>query len=499
MPKLISDTQSAFVQGRQILDGVLIANEVIDEAKRLKREAIFLKVDFDKAYDSVDWDFLDFVLGKMGFPMRWRNWIRVCISTSWVSVLIDGSPTDEFKMERGLRQGDPLSPFLFILVAEGFNVLMSKAVEVGNFVGYKVGDEEEQSISHLQFADDTLIIGLKVNYNKSELIGVNVQSSWLCDAANTLNCKVGTFPTKYLGLPIGCDPRKIRTWEPVINSLRKKLSSWKCRSLSMGRRLVLLKSVLSALPIYFLSFCKVPPGIISSIESLFKKILWGGVKRQKRSIGLNGKVCKPKQEGGLGIKDLKLFNIALLGKWWWRLKNENDVLWHRVLVCRYGKSLDKVNSKSSIWWRDLNLVKKSPVQGGMDWFEENLVKVVGNGRNTLFWRDPWVGGESLYKIFDRLYDISIDKDSLVFDMLVETEGVRRINWRWRRNLFQWENELVEVCNSLVLGVERKEDEPDSWQWGGDSYTVLESGWISYLCFYQGQFWDADKFTKELAV
>ncbi|MCI32279.1 RNA-directed DNA polymerase (Reverse transcriptase), partial [Trifolium medium] len=104
MHRLISETQSAFVRGRQILDGVLIANEVIDEAKRLKKKVLLFKVDFEKAYDSVDWDFLDFVMGKMHFPTKWRNWIRECISTSWVSVLINGSPSKEFKMERGLRQ-----------------------------------------------------------------------------------------------------------------------------------------------------------------------------------------------------------------------------------------------------------------------------------------------------------------------------------------------------------------------------------------------------------
>ncbi|MCI00018.1 LINE-1 reverse transcriptase like, partial [Trifolium medium] len=262
LPKLIDETQSAFVQGRQILDGVLIANEVIDEAKRKKRDVLLFKVDFEKAYDSVDWDFLDFVMEKMHFPEKWRRWISECIRTPSISVLINGCPSKEFKMERGLRQGDPLSPFLFLLVAEGFNVLMRKAVAVGNFLGYKAGCDEGLTLSHLQFADDTLIIGkkswsnifamkailqlfeltsgLKVNFHKSELMGINVQPQWLKDAAETLNCKVGSFPTKYLGLPIGGDPRKNRTWEPVINSLRKKLSSWKCRSLSMGGRLVLL-------------------------------------------------------------------------------------------------------------------------------------------------------------------------------------------------------------------------------------------------------------------
>ncbi|MCH92362.1 LINE-1 reverse transcriptase like, partial [Trifolium medium] len=122
---------------------------------------ILSKVDFEKAYDSIDWDFLEFVMRKMNFPLKWRLWIRECISSAMISVLINGSPSKEFNMERGLRQADPLSPFLFLMVAEGFNVLMSKAVEDREFVGYGIGGDEALYISHLQFADDTIIIGRK--------------------------------------------------------------------------------------------------------------------------------------------------------------------------------------------------------------------------------------------------------------------------------------------------------------------------------------------------
>ncbi|XP_045802189.1 uncharacterized protein LOC123895742 [Trifolium pratense] len=125
----------------------MIANEVIDEARRLK--------------SSVDWGFLDFVTKKMNFPSKWREWIRECVSSAMVSVLINGSPPIEFTMERALRQGDPLSPFLFLLVAEGLNVLISKAVFDKSFLGYGVGRAENVTLSHLQFADDTLIIGRK--------------------------------------------------------------------------------------------------------------------------------------------------------------------------------------------------------------------------------------------------------------------------------------------------------------------------------------------------
>lgn len=144
--RLISDCQSAFIKGRQILDGVLIANEVLDDVKRRKKEAVLFKVDFEKAYDSVSWEFLDFMMRQMSFNEIWRRWIRECLSTSSVSILVNGSPMREFKVGRGLCQGDLLSPFLFHIVAEGLNVMFREVVQQGLYKGYQVG---ELSISHL--------------------------------------------------------------------------------------------------------------------------------------------------------------------------------------------------------------------------------------------------------------------------------------------------------------------------------------------------------------
>lgn len=108
---LISDSQTTFVKGRQIMDGVLIANELLDDAKGRKKEAVFFIVDFEKMYDSVSWEFLDFMMRQMGFSDTWRKWVKECLSMPTVSVLVNGSPTDEFKVGRGLCQGDPLPPF----------------------------------------------------------------------------------------------------------------------------------------------------------------------------------------------------------------------------------------------------------------------------------------------------------------------------------------------------------------------------------------------------
>ncbi|GAU50699.1 hypothetical protein TSUD_367350 [Trifolium subterraneum] len=158
---VISESQTAFVKDRQILDGILIANEAVDEARKYKKERMLFKVDFEKAYDSVDWGYLDDVMGSMYFLTLWRKWIKECVCTAIASVLVNGSPTEEFPLVRGLRQGDPLSPFLFLLAAEGLNVLMEAAVERNLFTGYSIGERDLVSISHLQFADDALLMGAK--------------------------------------------------------------------------------------------------------------------------------------------------------------------------------------------------------------------------------------------------------------------------------------------------------------------------------------------------
>ena len=294
---VISETQSAFVKNRQIMDGILIANEVVDEARKSNKELMLFKVDFKKAYDSVDWRYLDDVMCKMAFPILWRKWIKECVTTTTASVLVNGSPTDEFSLQRGLRQEDPLSPFLFLLAAKGLIVMMKSVVSNNIFTGFGVGVTNSVKISHLQFADDTLLIGekswanvralravlslfasmsgLKVNYHKSSLVGVNIPESWLMEAASILNCMIGKVPFVYLGLPIGGDPRRLNFWEPVVDTIKSRLSGWKSCFLSFGGRLVLLKSVLTSLPVYDLSFFKAPSGILSSIESFLKKNIGG--------------------------------------------------------------------------------------------------------------------------------------------------------------------------------------------------------------------------------
>lgn len=138
---LIPKTQSAFLKGRQLVEGVVVVNEVIDYAKKMGKECLILKVDFEKAYDSVDWNFLDYMLGRFGFCQKWRSWMKACVGAGSLSVLVNGCPTEEISIKRGLKQGDPLAPLLFLLVAEGLGGLMRQAVGCSRFQPFLVGGE----------------------------------------------------------------------------------------------------------------------------------------------------------------------------------------------------------------------------------------------------------------------------------------------------------------------------------------------------------------------
>ncbi|CAL5439736.1 unnamed protein product [Camellia sinensis] len=186
--------------------------------------------------------------------------MRECVSTARISALINGSPTKEFSPQKGLRQGDPLSPLLFNLVVEALNILFQRAMELNLLKGVSIGFNQVR-LSHLQFADDSLLFceaelsevlalkrllrcfemasGLKINYHKSVVCGVGVSISELAVFASLLNCKTQTLPLKYLGLPLGANPRRKKTWQPVINKFKLRLAGWKRRLLSFAGRLIL--------------------------------------------------------------------------------------------------------------------------------------------------------------------------------------------------------------------------------------------------------------------
>ena len=209
---LIDESQSAFMMNRQILDGVLIANESLRWLKKKKIFGTLKKIDFQKAYNSVNWSFLELVMEKLGFCRTWIRWIMNCVTSTSMSILLNGSPLKPFKMEKGLRQGGSLSPYLFILVSEALVCLMKKAEDMNLIEAVHIG-KEKVSLKHLQFADHTLIFapkesmcitnyfrildvfalmsGLSLNYSKSCFISWHSNDhEWLGPSLEVLDSSI---------------------------------------------------------------------------------------------------------------------------------------------------------------------------------------------------------------------------------------------------------------------------------------------------------------------
>jgi len=323
---LIDERQTTFIEGQHLLPSTLIANEVIHEAKSRNRPSLVFKADFEKAYDSVSWDFLPYMWRRMVFCEKWISWIEGCLKSASISILINDSPSSEFIPQRGLRQGDPVAPLLFNVVAEGLNGLMREAMKKNLFQGFLVvRDEVEVSILH--YANDTLffgktsmenvkaikvilrsvelVSGLKINFSKSNFETIGMLENWKVDAARYLNCRLLTIPFLYLGLSIGTNPRRFDTWDPIVKKCERKLAKWKQKLLSFGGSVTLIKSFLNSIPIYFLSFFKAPNKVLDKLVWIQRRFLWGGGVEEKKIAWVKWEsVCLP--------KDLRKFNMHSL-------------------------------------------------------------------------------------------------------------------------------------------------------------------------------------------
>ncbi|GJX62582.1 RNA-directed DNA polymerase, eukaryota [Tanacetum coccineum] len=329
------------------------------------------------AMTSVRWDHLDDILDKIGFGLKWRGWIRGCLTSSKASVLVNGSPTDEFLFHRGLRQGDPLSPFLFILVMESLHVSFQKIIDRGLFSPILIGKDNPIPISHLFYADDAMFIGkwsysnvnslmmmlqwfflasgLKVNVHKSCIYGVGVPLADIKELADTYGCLANNLPLTYLGVKVGANMNRIDSWKDVVQKVKNKLSSWKAKTLSVGGRFTLIKSVLGAVPTYYMALFKTPEGVLSYLERLRHSFFLGAdIDDRKISWISWNQVMAHKKNGGLGVNSLYALNHALLFKWLWRFLSSRSGLWYNVIQAIHGTngSLDnsfRSSSHGSAW------------------------------------------------------------------------------------------------------------------------------------------------------
>jgi hypothetical protein len=339
----------------------------------------------------------------------------------------------------------------------------------------------EDGLSILQYADDTVIFmdhdfekatnmklilcvfeqlsGLKINFHKSELFCFGEAKQCEQQYAQLFGCSIGTYPFRYLGIPMHTRKLSNKDWQSVEERFEKKLSSWKGKLLSVGGRLVLINSVLSSLPMFMMSFFEVPKGVLQRIEFFRSRFFWQNDQHKKKYRLVKWSVvCQPKEQGGLGVTNLEIQNRCLLSKWLVKLCNE-DGLWQQVIRNKYlrNKTIGEVQKRAtdSHFWKGLLNVKQQVLQLGK--FK------VQNGKQTRFWEDIWIGNSSLRTKFPRLFNIVHRKQDTMSKVLSSIP----LNVSFRRalvgnNLRDW-NRIVATVVNIQL-----QDERDVFVWSLNS-------------------------------
>ena len=236
------------------------------------------------------------VMQNMGFGAKWMGWMWRCITTTKFSVLVNGLLAGFFSSSKGLHQGDPLSPYLFVMGMEVLSVLIRRAVDGGFLSGCRIWGRgmTKMNISHLFFADNTVVLceakkehltylswtlfwfeaasGLRINLAKSEIIPIG-EVEEVEEMAMELGCRVGSLPSSYLGLPLGAHHKALSMWDRVEERMRRRLALWKRQYISKGGRIALIKSMLASMPLYQLSFFRMPKIVARRLEKLQRDFL----------------------------------------------------------------------------------------------------------------------------------------------------------------------------------------------------------------------------------
>jgi hypothetical protein len=400
----------------------------------------------------------------------------MCVTSAHFSVLINGIPTGQITPSRGIRQGDPISPYLFLICAEALSTLLTRADRNGPLRGVPTSKRGPR-LNHLFFADDSLLFcradsahwnrlttilrvyerasGQKLNTSKTAIFfnrntPIAEREAILAIAGVPMSQRFET----YLGLPALVGRSRTKEFKAIIDRVEKRLKDWKIKFLSQAGKEILLKAVVQAIPTYSMNVFLLPKALCSSINSLMQRFWWGHMNKESRIHWMSwGRMGITKEKGGLGFREFSSFNKAMLAKQYWRLWKYPDSLVSRILKAKYFPNCDvleaTLRAKPSYAWRS--------IFSSQNILKEGLYWRIGNGEKTYIWGEKWVPLSSSYSIQSppkhgyegaRVSDL-IDKDLGWWDMDV------------LGNLFR--EEEVRAIKSIPLS---RTNQPDMMIWRG---------------------------------
>ncbi|WCJ36333.1 Polynucleotidyl transferase ribonuclease H-like superfamily protein [Euphorbia peplus] len=485
---VISPAQSSFVPGRHITDDIILVQEVVNSMRhRTSRPGdMILKLDLEKAYDRISWQFLRDTLVLLGLSSHWVNLIMNCVASSDMSVLWNGCKLKGFTPTRGLRQGDPLSPYLFVLCIERLGHMIEDAVLCANWKPIEVS-RGGMSISHVFFADDIILMaeasipqavvinnimqhfcdvsGQRMNASKSKVYFSphisDVSSRGICDI---LGIERTMDLGMYLGMPIIHERVKCETFSYVVDKVSMRMSGWKAKCLSFAGRLTLIKSVTSAIPSYSMQTNLFPVSVCDKLDACNRNFLWGSGPGARKIHLVNWTtVCRPKSAGGLGVRCARAVNLAFLAKLSWKILNKDESLWVKAVSLKYcrnreGLQMFRIKPNQSSVWRG--------IVAGSAILKLGVGRICRDGATTNFWSDKWCGFRPLNQVcFSPIPSNWVHLR--VCDFWIEGRG-----WNWEGLNSLLPTAVLFEMASLVLFP--SSGEGDVWHWPAaksGSYTV----------------------------
>uniref|UniRef100_A0A453BYJ9 Reverse transcriptase domain-containing protein n=1 Tax=Aegilops tauschii subsp. strangulata TaxID=200361 RepID=A0A453BYJ9_AEGTS len=470
--KLVSHNQSAFIRGRSIQDNFLYVQNVIKAAHSENSPLVFLKLDMAKAFDSVSWSYLLEVMEAMGFGQRWRDMVSIIFASSSSRVLLNGSPGAPFVHRRGLRQGDSVSPLLFILAMEPLQRMLTMATERAVLTPLRVRVARLRSGFYVDdaalfinpvaqdFAAVHAILkvfgdasGLWANIAKTvaypiSCSGINIESMW-----SVFGRILGSFPCQYLGLPIGLRKPRRAEVQPVLDKFAGKLAPRKGRLLNRMGRLVYINSVVTATATFFLTAFPPDKWLIKKMDKLRRNFLWCA---EDEAVGRKclvswKRVCAPKRLGGLGVKDILCFTRALRLRWEWFWWAEEDRPWKGTATPCDDTDRQLFSSCTSI--------------------------ELGDGSIAAFWTDRWLNGEAPLHLAPDIFKLARFKKLTVKEALSTA--------RWMQGLQRLDS-YEQLCQFVGLW-EKLQSVNLSYQRDKIKWNITANGRYSACSAYEIQF------------
>ncbi|XP_048498238.1 uncharacterized protein LOC125496736 [Beta vulgaris subsp. vulgaris] len=521
MGDIVDKYQNAFVPGRQMSDNCFISHEIINWVRKRKNGNSFagiLKVDLSKAYDRIRWDFVEAMLRRMNFPETWINWLMQCISTVSYSILVNGEPSDSFFPKVGLRQGDPLSSFIFILCMEVLSRNLSHMQFSRELEGLKIAKSAPQ-ISHLFFADDALFFfkanpkncwaiksiltsfceksGEMINFEKSHVIfSPNTPQKFRRLMRRPLGVKDKNEIGSYLGCPMEVDGRSTSVFNSIVSKVADKISSWKFINLSQTGKLILINTILISLASNIISIYMLPKRITKKITSMLLKFWWSSSMDKKPIYWKKRELIeKHKSQGGLSFRNISNVNKAMLFNQAWRIHKNKESLVHQIFVAKYKKdpiqmAMDGETPKNcSFAFRSLFGASKA--------LKDGMFKKLGNGKSIRMESDRWHPGKIMKPKPIENQD-PLNQLLWVSDLIDQSKN-------WKPSIIWKLYSLEDAKEILATHIPREEIEDEiGWsQTKNRRYSVKSGYWFlngdrqvqpSNTVFWN-QFWKADIFPK----